>query len=271
MISNIARRHTQSYSQGFGPSKHKKTVVTIEGKPGLGKTETVFVMGEALGLPVIQVSVQTPTEFFGSKTDPGDFLRSLARKGMPRNAILLFDDVDHVLNEGISHKDTGNILLGKVKNAFKAATARWLHLFDPKKKSFYSPYLDSEVDVSHFLFALTCNSEIQNKALKDRNTKVTVLGIDPDQKRKNVFQRVLPPILKKYGLSQKDLSEVDRNTIKSIITNSGEQSYRQIEEYLEFWGSEKSGGKKDILKGANPYGSKLSNKKEKKEKKEKVH
>lgn len=72
----------------------------FQGDPGIGKSYISAALGKVLGLPVIRVLLQDPKSFMGDAANPGTLLLALCREGLPRNAIILIDEVDQALNEG---------------------------------------------------------------------------------------------------------------------------------------------------------------------------
>jgi ATP-dependent Lon protease len=206
----------------------RKVVAYFWGPPGTGKTRAAGCIADALKLPfeTLSLSKITPEDLVGTEDKPGLLLDVMTRAGRNgkdslNNMVLLLDDADRVLNRG-SH-----------------ASSFILNLLEPETKSFYSPFLQSHVDISHLCIILAGNSEIQDEALRSRLQVVRFEGYNADYKKAVVWKSMLPELIKIHETSELPLTfaDVEKDSIDKLIQADKDPGFRSIKqkvmEYLE--------------------------------------
>ena len=83
----------------------------------------------------------------------------LRHKRTAKNIVLLIDEADRVINPQ-PDSETSELLPWALK------------LLDPESKSFYSPYFDADIDMSHIIIILAGNHPIADEALQKRLIKM---------------------------------------------------------------------------------------------------
>lgn len=151
-ISRICHLHARGYRDQLGTNAVSPQFMTLIGSPGVGKSSLVDQIGSSLNLPVsrLDLTAATPHTLMGTKDDPGLLLTALCHLKV-RNGILFIDEFCHI-----------------AKNEDLLATL--LTILDPSRKTFYSPYLELTIDISHLFIIIAGNEELTQQALLDRFT-----------------------------------------------------------------------------------------------------
>ena len=227
MMSYEPRQELERFGSALAKASHHdnpklKAALYLQGPPGVGKTEAVFKLGKTLELPVIKINLaEFPNigalkgircEYFEENhCGPGLIAQQLF--GQPyKNAILFFDEADHVLNriqEGQQHE----------------MVSFMLDLLEGKTKSIYNPYFGFEIDIRHFGIILAGNQPLSNKALQSRLNILSFGNYTEDYRIKAAKERFLPEILESYSeaLKQEDLTQQDWLAIDAIAKREHEK------------------------------------------------
>lgn len=153
-INKILRcclNHEASYQERFGMNRQRREFMMLIGPPGQGKTycvERISRHMENLSWATLDLSGATPESLLGTRTEPGLLLLALVQLSH-RNGILLIDELCHV-----------------VKNEQLLATL--LTILDPTRKTFFSPFLQRTIDLSHLFVIVAGNEDLTQIALKSR-------------------------------------------------------------------------------------------------------
>ncbi|MEI6806940.1 MAG: AAA family ATPase, partial [Myxococcaceae bacterium] len=197
-----------------------KSHLYLQGPPGVGKTEAVFKLGKALGIPIIKINLAEFSNIGKIKGIAGSFqdddhgsigviVKSIiahSKTGYQfKNAILFFDEADQVLNrihEGESHE----------------LVSFMLDLLEGKTQFIENPYLETDLDIRHFGIILAGNNPLHNKALQSRLNTLIFGSYQEAYRIKAGRERFLPEILSDYSevLTLKDFTEQDFEAIDNI-------------------------------------------------------
>ena len=214
----------------------RKMAAYFWGPPGVGKTRAAKLIAEVLEVPfeVVSLSSAMMDDLVGTVEKPGLLLSAISRvqpeMGGVRNMILLFDDVDRILNGA-----GANVWADQILNFL-------LTLLESETKSFYSPYLKAHVDISHLGIILAGNNLLRDKALSNRLDMVHFDGYSHEYKQNVVFQEMLPEIMALYKNTQhplldEDITDQDRENMIKIVYDDEDPGFRTIKmlvmKYLE--------------------------------------
>ncbi len=170
-----------------------KSVLYLQGEPGTGKTHVATQLATLMGANLIELKASDdPASIVGTEDSPGSFLEAIAKEGITRNAIIFIDEADRVLN-----KEDAPLQL-------------FLPLLEPDAKYFYSPYLRSNIDISHFCFVLAGNHEIKDAALKSRLAVIEFKGMTKEFKESIVMKMVTKMLPTGHSIKEiKELVDAD--------------------------------------------------------------
>ncbi|KKP29649.1 MAG: ATP-dependent Clp protease ATP-binding subunit ClpX [candidate division TM6 bacterium GW2011_GWF2_30_66] len=202
--------HHDRFSSVAKSNARQKIILYLQGPPGLGKTFVTQSISKLMGLPII--SLDATDNIIGNSKEPGKLLEAICSPDTPRNAIIFIDEANHLIEDG---KD-----LAAIKS-----------LLEPSKTHFKSPYLNAEIDISHFCFILAGNSEIKvnkekdNGALLSRFKTIHINKMDETSKTKII----LDTFNKIVGLNnEKTLLEELSKLIISRISENKNPGVREI-------------------------------------------
>ncbi|MFC1842449.1 AAA family ATPase [Candidatus Dependentiae bacterium] len=222
--------HYARFSKKIAPLDTPKTVLYLQGPPGVGKTFLTEEFANIMEAPLIKLKATDDIkDIVGTNNEPGSLLNSICKSGTTKNSIILIDEVDHVLNK---------------KNY---SLQFFLPFLEPETKNFYSPYLRSDVDISHFCFVLCGNSEIENKAIKSRTTIVVIDDLKKEAKKKIAYKMLDEKMKKNKPLMKYMNNLIDKYDQKGVrklreYVNNGIRKFEM--EDLEKKGSIKNNKKK---------------------------
>lgn len=208
-----------------------KNSIFLRGVPGVGKTRAAGKMAEALNVPfeVISLADATANDIVGCKLckrpNPGLLAQTLAKAGKKdpetKNMILLIDEADRAIERSPSIKE----LL--------------LTLLEPETLSYYNPYYESDIDISHVGIILAGNYGIEDEALSNRLEIVEFAGFSPEYKKDIALNEILPAILEEYNRSDAKLpynepiSDEDRANLERMIEADDDKGFRSIKKKLK--------------------------------------
>jgi len=181
--------HYKRFSRKAVPLESPKTILYLQGPPGVGKTYITRYISKIMGTKAIELRVgEDVGSIIGKQGEPGSFLDSITKDGATRNAIIFIDELEKIVNKKNSSLDF------------------FLPLLNPDEPTFYSPYLKADIDISHFCFITAGNDPIENEALKSRMTTVILEKLNKETKKK-VVDNIL---LRELG------ENPDRSLVKEI-------------------------------------------------------
>lgn len=183
-----------------------KRSIALCGPPGVGKTSIAKAFAEAANLPFEIISlggIKDSTVLFGSdavwsRASPGFIVKALSRMKFS-NGVILFDEVDKLMNEGM---DLQNVLL---------------HITDyTQNNNFRDKYLDSvPIDLSRIWFFFSMNdSTLLNNALKDRLPLIKISDYSLDEKKQILKNYILRDEIKKFNLDIELDDDLQNHIIK---------------------------------------------------------
>ncbi len=210
----------------------RKIAAYFCGAPGVGKTRAARLIAQVLDLPfeVISLGDLTIDGLVGTPSDPGLLLDVLSRAKIngegAKNMILLIDDADRV-----------------VLNESKYGLVSFiLTLLEPETKTFYSPYLWVDIDISHLGIILAGNAEITDEALHNRLHVIHFDAYAADYKKTVAWNELLPGTLAQHKtadlkIDESDITEHDVAAINNMIEQDPDPGFRSIKlklmNYLE--------------------------------------
>jgi ATPase family associated with various cellular activities (AAA) len=229
-LKRYSLRHVANSSE----ESIRKIAAYFYGKPGVGKTRAARLIAKALELPfdVISLGNINIADLLGTKEQPGLLLTALCKANQEvtgtKNMILLIDDVDRIL----------------LRQDKQDLCSFILTLLEPETKSFYSPYLEIDIDIAHLGIILAGNQEINDEALANRLYKIYFESYDASYKKEIVWNELLPSILApysskhaKYPFTWNDLTQEDKDVINKMVENDIDSGFRSLKinlyEYIE--------------------------------------
>ena len=213
------------------------------GEPGTGKTFAAKQLAEAMGTNLAIVTldgatiddiVGTPFESIDAKA--GRILDALVARTSSsqdinhHNQVLLIDEFDRLFLSG--NEKTKDVLSFMLK------------LLDPANRSFYNPYLKTDIRLPDTII-LAGNQDIHElsthdpelKAIASRLDKVTFSGFDREAKRKIAENVMIPGKVKLYqssggALSQFTLPARGHEMIMEFIDEDQDPGLRSLEKHV---------------------------------------
>lgn len=215
-IMCFCENHRLSFSEEWGINNHPRQFMLLLSPPGHGKTYCVNLIAQHLGIQAIRINLSntTPEKLYGTKDDPGILLSALIESPY-RNAILFFDELCHI---------------AKNENLF----ATLLTILDPTTKTFYSPYLQKTIDVSHYFIIAAGNEDFNQTALKNRFNETRTIHLEI-QNKTLFFEK----LLKKYP---DEIYRAGLNSLQDHFSNAP-LSFRDGESLLNIIMGSKKGDK----------------------------
>lgn len=217
--------------------------VYFYGEPGTGKTFAARQLAEAMGTNLAVVTldgatiddiVGTPFESVGAKA--GRILDAIIARTHSsqdinhHNQILLIDEFDRLFISG--NEKTKDVLSFMLK------------LLDPANRSFYSPYLKTDIRLPDTII-LAGNRDIHQlsehdpelKAIASRLDKITFPGFDRETKRNIANDVMIPDKEKLYQsgggpLSNFTLPTQGHEMIMEFIDDDQDPGLRSLEKYI---------------------------------------
>lgn len=195
--------HFKRFSHKMTPSKFPKSVIYLQGPPGVGKTYIAEELARLMGADFIKLTVSKGAEkFLGNTQEPGDFLQAIARHNGSRNAVVFLDEFDRFISD-------------------PAALAVFLPFLEPDSTDFDSPYLKSSVGISDFLFVAAGNDLIADKAMTSRPEVISIKQMKPSFKKEIIEEKFFPH-------NQKHPCNKNQIDIDGMIKKSEDPGIREL-------------------------------------------
>lgn len=209
------------------------------GAPGVGKTHAVELIAKTLGVPFASITLgNSLSHLIGDSGHPGSLLQAITSAKLhgkgAKNMILLIDEADKIINFDKESSASPQL---------EAIRAFLLKFFgDKQEKTFDSPYLGIEIDISHVGIILAGNEPVEYDALEDRFTSVEFPALTTEQKQHIVEVSLLDKALEnfektnsnqRFTLSKSDLTQADYDAIKKIVQEDTNSGLRTIEKNLD--------------------------------------
>ncbi|CAG90071.2 DEHA2G01892p [Debaryomyces hansenii CBS767] len=221
-----------SLNKSLMVSKNNKSpIIMLVGPPGTGKTSLAKSIAKSLGRNFQRVSlggIKDESEIRGHRRTyvgamPGVIIQSL-RKSRSMNPVILLDEIDKIIG--------GNNGVNKFNGDPSAAL---LEVLDPEQNtSFIDHYLGFPVDLSQVMFICTANEASNlSRPLLDRLEMIEVGAYDYDEKLVIGERYLLPRQIKRNGIPNADLIDVDKSVMQKVILDyTREAGVRNFERSL---------------------------------------
>ena len=196
--------------------------IGLYGNKGIGKTHFIESISEALGRPLIRISLGGNTDvqslkghnftYIGSKQ--GKIIDGLIESKV-MNPIIFFDEIDK-----ISQSHHGSDITGFL-----------IHLIDLTTNSKFNcdEYFSGiELDLSRALFIFTYNDpELVDSILADRLYKIKIKNYTKQEKIHITTKHLINTILKEFNLTNEDI-HLSKEIIEEIVHLSNDSGMRSI-------------------------------------------
>ena len=203
----------------------KGAIICLAGPPGVGKTSVGYSIASALGKKFFRFSVggmRDEAEIKGHRRTyvgamPGKIIQAMKTVGVP-DPVILIDEIDKM----------GESYQGDPASAL-------LEVLDPEQNSsFQDFYIDLPYDLSNVLFIVTANDVSRiPEPLLDRMEIIELSGYTPNEKLNIGKGYLVPRLLKKNGLTSKEIRFDSRALVLIAEEYAREAGVRSYEKLLD--------------------------------------
>jgi ATP-dependent Lon protease len=207
-LDDVKQRIIEFLAVGAFKGEISGSILLLVGPPGVGKTSIGRSIADALGREFYRFSLggmRDEAEIKGHRRTyigamPGKIIQALKDVAVA-NPVIMLDEIDKI----------GASFQGDPASAL-------LEVLDPEQNSdFLDHYLDLRVDLSKVLFVCTANQlDTIPGPLLDRMETIRLAGYIAEEKLAIARNHILPRLLKKTGLDDKQL-KINDAALKVII------------------------------------------------------